>query len=553
MMKHFVSLMGVLLLISFVSSNSYSETEVDWWKAAREFQAEDPKGYEKARKMNNTRPICFVENMGQFTDMSIRFVMSSSLNSIVIRNDGIQINRFVQSPQLNKYSAQSLEFNFVGANPVLADGNDLADGRFGFISGPEDRWIEDAKGFNQIIYNNIYAGVDAVLSGQEGNLKLDFYVAPQSDYKSIKVGLNGHNGISLTSNGALAIETSFGTIYDTAPYVYQIIDGAKKQIATNYRIIDQNTYGFEITGDYDPAVGIVIDPEIRWATYHGGLSEDVLCTVDTDADGSMFIGGASNSFEVNSVNGEDIPFTEGPRFDAPLNPLGDDDGIIFFKNGNGKKGDNTVGANTAPQFQNISNGLGAATFSKYSRDGEHLFTYFISGTYSEIVNTIHVSGVNKDLNVYIGGTTTSSIPPGGPCNGGGPNDLGFPTSIGAYKGAMCRQSVPDGFIMVIGRDGVVYHSTLHGPRGVANTGADYVFDIDSLDFQNEGNSFAYAVGATNSNGFETPGGKFQSFGGGAIRWICHKIYRNFRKRYYWNNRTIGYFNCLGIIFRWFRA
>ena len=78
---------------------------------------------------------------------------------------------------------------------------------------------------------------------------------------------DGIDGLWLDDNGALHVETASGVLVDDAPYIYQENEGLRTEVLGRFELIDNDTYTFHVTGDYDSSLELVIDPNIDWSTY----------------------------------------------------------------------------------------------------------------------------------------------------------------------------------------------------------------------------------------------------------------------------------------------
>jgi hypothetical protein len=131
--------------------------------------------------------------------------------------------------------------------------------------------------------------------GHRDSLKYEFHVAPGADYRQIQVHYAGIAGLSLAGDGSLAVDlgNGWGSLVDDKPYVYQQIGGEKVEVAGRFVLLDQQTYAFEITGSYDTARELVIDPDLAWSTYLGreGDGHDIGYGIAVDPAGDAYVTG----------------------------------------------------------------------------------------------------------------------------------------------------------------------------------------------------------------------------------------------------------------------
>ncbi|MBK6522365.1 MAG: hypothetical protein IPG08_08510 [Sphingobacteriaceae bacterium] len=80
--------------------------------------------------------------------------------------------------------------------------------------------VFDVRSFKEVIYKNIYKGIDTRWYHKDGHLKYDYLVSAGSDHKNIQIEYKGAT-LSINTIGELIIETPLGKIVEDAPYVTQ--------------------------------------------------------------------------------------------------------------------------------------------------------------------------------------------------------------------------------------------------------------------------------------------------------------------------------------------
>ena len=146
-------------------------------------------------------------------------------------------------------------------------------------------------------YEQFYDGIHLYTWGQRDSLKYEFHVGPGADYQQITVSYEGIEGLSINQDGSLLVSLGgdWGQLTDDAPYIYQEIDGERIEVAGAFELLDANTYAFNITGDYDSAEELIIDPDLAWATYLGDSSADYGYGIAVDSAGSAYVTGSTYS------------------------------------------------------------------------------------------------------------------------------------------------------------------------------------------------------------------------------------------------------------------
>ncbi len=189
------------------------------------------------------------------------------------------------SPSETPPTSIVFSMRFEGAQTIEPVGRDRAQTYFNFYVGEQDAWRSNVPAFETVAYPGLYAGIDLLTWGRPSSLKYEFHVAPGADYEQIRVQYEGIEGLSLDEDGALLVETAVGTLIDAAPYVYQIIAGQQVEVASQFTLLDNDSYSFTIDDDYDRSAELVIDPELDWSTYLGGIALNPAAAVGDDGSG----------------------------------------------------------------------------------------------------------------------------------------------------------------------------------------------------------------------------------------------------------------------------
>ncbi|MCK4271903.1 hypothetical protein KAX22_04580, partial [bacterium] len=135
-----------------------------------------------------------------------------------------------------------------GADPdVVLEGTDELAGKVNIFRGKDpDKWKTNIRTFGGIVYRDLYPGIDLAYRGQGGRLVPKLTVSPPGRVEDIAFRYQGADKIWVDDEGCLRIETALGTITDPAPYCYQEKDGQKREVKGRYRMLDENTVGFEV-------------------------------------------------------------------------------------------------------------------------------------------------------------------------------------------------------------------------------------------------------------------------------------------------------------------
>ena len=113
----------------------------------------------------------------------------------------------------------------------------------------------------------------------------------------------GADDLALGEGGELVLETALGPVRMGLPTSWSIdAQGSLRPLATAYRRIDSQRFGFELQGrDEDHAV--VIDPGIEWATYLGGSGFDIAARIERGPNGRVYVSGVTDSPDFPAAGG----------------------------------------------------------------------------------------------------------------------------------------------------------------------------------------------------------------------------------------------------------
>ena len=199
----------------------------------------------------------------------------------------------------------AVRMEFPGANPQAEiRGNGELTGKINYLIGNDPaKWQTGLPTFSRVQISEIYPGINLVFHGNQNQLEYDFTIAPGANPNIVRIHFDGVDKISLTPQGGLALKIGAHEFCQSAPDIYQTIDGVQKSIAGGYKILDARTAAFEI-GDYDHSLPLVIDPVLNYSTFFGGnLNTEAwavaLCTNSSDGatngNGAIYIAGETSS------------------------------------------------------------------------------------------------------------------------------------------------------------------------------------------------------------------------------------------------------------------
>lgn len=473
-------------------------------------------------------PLGFIENQGQ-VDPQVKFYLRQGGHTLWLTPAGLVFDLAKAKPaagqiesdpsplpraKFGPYQPTNTEWerlvfaqDFVGANPGLAmEARRPQPGTYNFFTSPDPvRWRTKVRAYREVLYREVWGGIDLKLSGNGRDLEQEFIVKPGGDPGRIQVAYRGIEGLRVASDGSLLIKTAFGKLRESQPRIYQEIDGKRVEVAGRFKLLSETAYTFEV-GPYQQQYALVIDPTLVYSTYLGG-SQGGFFGIDqgngiaVDARGNAYVTGLAGSTDFPTM----VPFqaTLGGQQSAFITKLNATGSALIYSTflgvltmGNAIAVDARGAAYVTGWVQVLSGGTvpttpgvaepdprinSSAFVTKLSPDGSSL-EY---STYSHLTSSDQGLGiaVDADGNAYVTGDTNL---------GGG---LAWARKLNPTGTAFLYSTFIAGADLSFG----------HLPRRTQSFGI-------ALD----GAGNAYVAGSTTSPDFPTTPGAFQQSGPGSL-------------------------------------
>ncbi len=351
----------------------------------------------------------------------------------------------------------AIKTSFIGANPnpeIIGEG--LMEYKCNYFIGNDPaEWHTDVPNYRAVCLKEVYSGIDLRYYGNGKKLEYDFIVSPGADPAKIAIRYEGALSLSVNSTGELVVETEWGEVIEQRPVVYQMQNGVRKSIEGEYLLAGDNSFGFSLGNDYDPALPLVIDPVLTYSTYLGGSGYEESYDIAVDGSGNAYITGvtASSDFPTEGEyqtyqGGGDVFVT---KLNSPGNALvystylggssGDEGrGIVVDDFGNAYIAGYTMSSDfpTEGAYQaDYGGGHNDAFVTKLNSFGNDLvYSTYLGGSESDVPRGISVDGSGS---AYITGYTQSDdFPTENPFQvdpGGGINDA-FVTKLNSFGNAL---------------------------------------------------------------------------------------------------------------------
>lgn len=253
----------------------------------------------------------FVENIGQIEDQEIYFSFQDHGISV-----GFLESAYVVILPGSDDSLSVVRITFPGSHHVSPSGEQAMDHPTTFIRGADqEQWIQGITSFSQLVYRDLYSGIDLVFTLHDEGVKYDWIMHPFADPGLIAQRYHGDALPILHADGSLTLSTPTGTLTEDPPKTFQETDqGLRINILSEFRAIDGATIGFRV-GDYDPSWELIIDPLLSTTLFGSYLTPIDMVLDDED-----------NIYLVGSSFMENFPTTPGTYYKKGTNWFSD----LFF-------------------------------------------------------------------------------------------------------------------------------------------------------------------------------------------------------------------------------
>jgi gliding motility-associated-like protein len=178
-----------------------------------------------------------------------------------------------------------------------------------FLGKDQDKWAGGVYGYQMLTCKEVWKGIDVVVEGQSNAMKFTYIVDSQANPDDIRLQYAGTDDLYV-KKGKLYIKTSINELTEQDLFVFQEINGTKKQIKAAFELSGNNVVGFKILEKYDKNLPLIIDPVLIFASYSGSTADNFGFTATYDNQGNLYAGGiAFNNGYPTTIGAFDIDYS----------------------------------------------------------------------------------------------------------------------------------------------------------------------------------------------------------------------------------------------------
>ncbi|WP_058880791.1 hypothetical protein [Chloracidobacterium thermophilum] len=283
--------------------------------------------------------------------------------------------------------------------PAASEGLTRSPIALSYCKGDRSQWRSRVPLYREVVYHQVYPGIDLVYYPKDERLTYDFRVAPGADPSAIRLHFEGADRLALDAEGNLQCLVGSQTVVMQKPTLYQEVAGERRLVPGRFTLTG-NDVAFEV-GDYDRNLALVIDPVLPfYSTYFGGNQDEEAVGV---AVGRIYNRNALTAATVFS-SPDTIPVfiagtTHSPSFPVPVgtgsdanNPIPVTDVDIFVARFE-FRADGTVPAN----IPGVTSTSRFAPWNDFTNGSDPNFTYDDRGAERGLAAVVIYGGSGDDV------------------------------------------------------------------------------------------------------------------------------------------------------------
>ena len=243
----------------------------------------------------------FVQNRGQWpADVRFRadipggflFLKDHSLHYVFYDTKAVADHHATGQPVSDVVRAHGVDVQLTGSQMPALEGIHPAETGITYLLGNDPaRHVSNAPAFGEVIYHEIYPGINLRVYAFYETLKYEFTVKPGADPSPIRLNYTGADAVSLYE-GKLLVKTSVTQFSEKEPYSYVSRNGRATDVKAAWALSGTEAR-FVLPNGYDTSQTLTIDPELVFVTYSGSRADNWGHTATYDAEGNLYSGGSA--------------------------------------------------------------------------------------------------------------------------------------------------------------------------------------------------------------------------------------------------------------------
>lgn len=284
-----------------------------------------------------------------------------------------------------------------------------------FLGKDPQHWQVGLPTYGDLVYQDLYNGIDVVYNGVGGSLKSTYTVAPGVDPAKIRWRYDGASGLRVDAvSGDLHITLVNGdTLVEKAPIAWQNFAGGRRPVDANF-VLEGEEVGFQLAA-FDNTRPLVIDPTLIYSTYLGGSGTDGASAVAVDeATGEVLLVGTTQSGNFPLALPYQSTITGTAAFVVKLDPVsntviystyfggsGFDQGLaIALNNGEAYIAGSTDSTNfpvTGQLLSTYNGGFSDGYVARFDPAGQLMYSTYLGGSSWDAATSVSVDSNSGEI------------------------------------------------------------------------------------------------------------------------------------------------------------
>jgi len=463
-----------------------------------------------AQKSEQPKSRFFIENKGQW-DNQVQYLARLNGLNLWVTNSGVVYDYYrlerdermqLESGEPNHHAGEVkrmwghvINSLFLGTNEhFTTQVFDKSEAYYNyFIGNDESKWASFVPLYGSVQLNDIYNGIDVRYYYDNNLVRYDWIVRPGGDPTKIRIKFEGQDGLRVSPNGDLVLQTSLGEVEHSKLLAYQMQNGVQNVIECKFKDEGNGIVSFEM-GSFNPNQDLIIDPLV-YSTFLGGTSSEYGYSIAADAMSNAYITGYTSSSNFPTTSGAyDQTWNSTDVFVTKMDPTGSYLVFSSFLGGTSFEYGYGIGVDGSSNVY-VTGYTGSSNFPTTSGCWDNTYN-----SYEVFVTKFNSTGSSLSYSTFLGGTSTDygyAIAVDGSGYAyitGYTSSSDFPTTSGCWD---ATYNSTDAFVTKMNQNGtgLVYSTFLGG------TSSDYGYGIAV-----DGSGYAYVTGYTSSSNFPTTSG-----------------------------------------------
>jgi hypothetical protein len=261
----------------------------------------------------------WVKNEGQWDERAL-FSAPGYFGTTWITKDGELLHVAVKKEECKEKACPSKSWviseRWVGGKVQAIKGEEELQTKVSyFIGNNPSKHRSGLPTYRYVSLGEVWSGVEVQLKATQKTVEKLFYVQPGADPSKIQVQVDGAEGLKLSKDGEIIIQTGLGDLKLSKPIAWQEKDSKKLPVEVSYKLIGKNRYSFEVA-KADPSLPLVIDPILQ-STYLGGSNDnEAYALAIHPTTGEVYVAGLTESMDFPNTSGGAQEVYGGGGWDA---------------------------------------------------------------------------------------------------------------------------------------------------------------------------------------------------------------------------------------------